>query len=168
MEVGRNHWARRNRNLAKIRSETNAGRLVIAPYRLMRINIFHCRSNKKAYICGSVIKQLNKGDLLLFYRSGDKKSIACIGVVEDFLRSDVASEIIPFVARRTVFFDEEIRDKAAKGEQLAILFRVVKYLRCEIKWRDLELSGVKGAVQSIRALDERIYQKLFKHHDEVS
>lgn len=123
---------------------------------------------KKAYVCGSVIKQLNKGDLLLFYRSGDKKSIACIGVVEDFLRSDVASEIIPFVARRTVFFDEEIRDKAAKGEQLAILFRVVKYLKSEIKWRDLELSGVKGAVQSIRALDERIYQKLFKHHDEVS
>lgn len=117
---------------------------------------------KKAYICGSGIKQLGKGDLLLFYRSGDRKSISCIGVVEDFLRTDKASEIIPFVARRTVFFDDEIRDKVAKGEQLAILFRLVKYLKEEVKWRDLEALGVKGAVQSIRTLDDEVYQKLFK------
>lgn len=116
---------------------------------------------KKAYICGSSIKCLNKGDVLLFYRSGDRKSVSCVGVVEDILRSGNASDLIPFVARRTVFFDEEIDAKVAKGEQLAVLFRIVKYLKHEVRWNEMAKAGVKGAVQSIRALDHEVYKKLF-------
>ena len=117
---------------------------------------------KKAYICGSGYKRLEKGDLLLFYRSRDSKSITCVGVVEAFLRSDNADEIIPFVARRTVFFDDEIADKVDKGKQLAILFRVVKYLKCGITWSQLKKAGMKGPVQTIRTIDETIFRMAIK------
>ena len=112
---------------------------------------------KKAYICGSGYKRLEKGDLLFFYRSHDSKSITCVGVVEAFLRSDNADEIIPFVARRTVFFDDEIENKANKGEQLAILFRVVKYLKRGISWSQLRKAGMKGPIQTMRTIDEAIF-----------
>ena len=116
---------------------------------------------KKAYICGSGIKHLCKGDILLFYRSCDRKSIACIGVVEDFLRSDTASDIIPFVARRTVFFDDEIRNKASGGELLAILFRVVRYLKNEVKLSQLKRAGMMGQIQSIREIGDEMYRMVF-------
>jgi len=116
---------------------------------------------KKAYLCGSGIKYLGKGDVLLFYRSNDRKSIACVGVVEDFLRSDKASEIIPFVARRTVFFDDEIRNKARGGELLAILFRVVRYLKNEVKLSQLKKAGMMGQIQSIREIGDEMYRMVF-------
>ena len=116
---------------------------------------------KKAYLCGSGIKYLGKGDVLLFYRSSDRKSIACVGVVEDFLRSDNASEIIPFVARRTVFFDDEIRNKARGGELLAILFRVVRYLKNEVKLSQLKKAGMMGQIQSIREIGDEMYRMVF-------
>ena len=73
------------------------------------------------------------------------------------MRSDNADEIIPFVARRTVFFDDEIENKANKGEQLAILFRVVKYLKRGISWSQLRKAGMKGPIQTIRTIDEAIF-----------
>lgn len=120
---------------------------------------------KKAYICGRRIKLLSKGDVLLFYRSRDRKCVSCIGIVEDILQSRESSDLIPFVTRRTVFFDEEIRNKVAKGPQLAVLFRVVKYLKHAVRWSELKKMGVKGAVQSIRALDHDVYIKLFGAHE---
>ena len=117
---------------------------------------------KKAYICGSGYKRLEKGDLLFFYRSRDCRSIYCVGVVEAFLRSDKADEIIPFVARRTVFFDDEIAKMTNKGEQLAILFRVAQYLKCGISWSQLKKAGMKGPVQTIRTIDETVFRTVIK------
>ena len=44
-------------------------------------SLYSCQGNtiKKAYLCHSRIKSIRKGDIVLFYRSKDRKSIQCMG-----------------------------------------------------------------------------------------
>ncbi len=58
---------------------------------------------KKAYICHSNTTQIRPGDLLLFYRTKDRKSIECVGVVEQTYRSRDIDKILPMVSKRTVY-----------------------------------------------------------------
>ena len=47
-------------------------------------NQYNPQSNtiKKAYMCHSNINKINPGDLLFFYRTHDRKSVECVGLVE--------------------------------------------------------------------------------------
>ncbi|MBZ5735640.1 GNAT family N-acetyltransferase [Nocardioides sp. TRM66260-LWL] len=67
---------------------------------------------RKAYLCNSPSKQICSGDVLLFYRSGDRKSISAVGIVEETLRSADADEVVQFVGRRTVYSAAEISHMA--------------------------------------------------------
>jgi len=81
---------------------------------------------RKAYLCNSANRQLATGDILLFYRSQDYKSVTGVGVTEDTLVSRSAIEIARFVGKRTVYKYSDIEDMCQK-DVLAILFsRVLK------------------------------------------
>jgi GNAT superfamily N-acetyltransferase len=85
---------------------------------------------RKAYLSRAGTQQLERGDLVLFYRSGDERAVRFVAVVEDTLRSADASEIVRFVGTRTVYTAEEIEEMTAGGRRdvLALLIRQARHL----------------------------------------
>ena len=116
---------------------------------------------KKAYLSESRTKRLNPGDLLLFYRSHDVKSVTSIGVIELAFRTDDPIEIIRAVGNRTVYTHEEIQ-RMASGGCLVIIFRHVENLNKPVSASALREFGVAGNIQSIRKLSEEVYRKIIK------
>lgn len=106
---------------------------------------------RKAYLSHSPVRSLAEGDVLVFYRSTTSRSIRTIGVVENWIASKDTERIQQFVARRTVYSMEEIRQMSAGGrEVLAVRFRQVLHGFREIPFNELLTAGVlTGAPQSI-------------------
>jgi predicted GNAT family N-acyltransferase/predicted RNA-binding protein with PUA-like domain len=123
-------------------------------------SLYSCQGNtiKKAYLCHSKIKTIRKGDIVLFYRSNDRKSIQCMGIVEDILISENIDEVFPAIAKRTVYKYSDIQN-ILKKKTLVILFRY-KALDKEISSQSIVAAGVKGYIQSIRQISNEQYSAL--------
>lgn len=123
-------------------------------------SLYTCQGNtiKKAYLCHSKIKTIRKGDLILFYRSKDRKSIQCMGIVEDILFSENIDEVFPAIAKRTVYKYSDIQNILEK-QTLVILFRY-KALDKEISNQSIVNAGIKGYIQSIRKISNEQYSAL--------
>lgn len=110
---------------------------------------------RKAYICNSGITKLERGSVLLFYRSQDTQRIDAAGIVEETLRTQDADELARFSRKRTVYERKDIEAKTSQGEALGILFRYAPVLRDNIDLKELIQAGVlKAAPQSIQQLKE--------------
>ena len=123
-------------------------------------SLYSCQGNtiKKAYLCHSNTKSLKKGDIVLFYRSSDRKSIQCMGIVEDAFTSDKVEEVFPKIAKRTVFTHSDLEEILSK-DTLIILFRFIP-LDYEISWKKIQSVGIKGNIQSIRKISNEQYSAL--------
>ncbi len=78
---------------------------------------------KKAYLSHSAIQKIRQGDVLLFYRSHDQKTITSIGVVDrEPVHINEPDKIVAIVGQRSVYLYEEIKEMAKKPV-LVILFR---------------------------------------------
>ena len=77
---------------------------------------------RKAYLSRSRIGPLPRGAIILFYRSEDQRAVTAIGIVEETMRSNDASEIARFAGQRTVYSYSEIVE-LAHSPVLTILFR---------------------------------------------
>lgn len=109
---------------------------------------------RKAYLCHSVNKQIRPGDLLLFYRSKDARSIVAIGVCEYTFRSIDSKEILRKIGQRTVYSLSEIENLTRK-EVLVVLFRESRILEKPISYDELSRMGiVHGTIQSIQKIKE--------------
>ena len=106
---------------------------------------------RKAYLCNSATRQIQPGDMLLFYRSEDDQAVKVIGVVERWTASADPNEIARFVGKRTVYTFPDIRGLCRDGrETLAILFRQVDILKEPIALNTLlELGVLNGHPQQI-------------------
>jgi len=116
---------------------------------------------KKAYLCHTPTKQMNEGDIVLFYRSTDKMAITTIGIVEKFKNSVDADEIATIVSKRTVYSRAEI-DNMSEKETRIMLFRQVLHFKRPIGRKWLQENGIDGNIQSIRAIDDALFQKILK------
>ncbi len=104
---------------------------------------------RKAYLSNSQTRRLANGDMLLFYRSKDIKSITALGVLEDWRISSDADEIVRFVGNRTVYSITEITGMCG-SRVLALLFRHVRNLKYPIQYDALVSNGIiTTAPQSI-------------------
>ncbi len=123
-------------------------------------SLYSCQGNtiKKAYLCHSKIKMIRKGDIILFYRSKDRKSIQCMGIVEDILFSENIDEVFPAIAKRTVYKYSDIQN-ILKKRTLVILFRY-KTLDKEISRQQIAKSKIEGNIQSIRKISNEQYSAL--------
>lgn len=123
-------------------------------------SLYSCQGNtiKKAYLCHSKIKAIQQGDIVLFYRSTDKKSIQCIGIVENVLFSEDINEVFLIIAKRTVYTFSEVQEFLRK-KTLVILFRYIELER-EIPHRKIVEVGIKGNIQSIRQISNEQYVSL--------
>ncbi len=118
---------------------------------------------RKAYICNSNNKTIAPGDILLFYRSHDRKNIQVVGVVEQIVRTRGTTEIdkiMGYVSKRTVYSREELLEKLKDKSVLVILFQVVRYFNEDTKSLNLSKIGIKGPIQTIRQINDEIYTKL--------
>ena len=113
---------------------------------------------KKAYLCHAITQQIRPGDILLFYRSIDRRCVEVLGVVETTFRSQDPTEIQSRVAKRTVFIKEDL-ENIAKKSTLVVLFRVVRITR-PIKASFLESIGLRGSFQSIRQISHQAYLQI--------
>lgn len=134
-------------------------------------SLYSCQGNtiKKAYLCHAKIKSIQKGDIVLFYRSNDRKSIQCMGIIEDTLLSDNIDEVFPFIAKRTVFNYLELQDILRK-KTLVLLFRYIA-LEHEISAQAISQAGINGYIQSIRKITNEQYSQLIhenQHHHTVN
>lgn len=129
--------------------------------------LFHNQSNvgnaiKLAYLCHSQTKSIREGDILLFYRTEDEKSITSIAIVDKFSVLKDASAIASMVSRRTVYSQTEI-EEMANSDTRVILFRLIRHLKIPLKSSLLESNcGIKGPIQSIRKINDDQFKKILQ------
>lgn len=112
---------------------------------------------KKAYLSHANTKSVRPGSLLLFYRTHDRRSVECIGVVEQTYRGRDIDKVLPLVSKRTVYSRREIEEQLKK-ETLIILFRLLRIFP-PIKHFMMERVGIKGPIQSMRKISHEQYEK---------
>lgn len=115
---------------------------------------------KKAYICRANTSQIVEGDLLLFYRTADRQSIECIGIVEQTYRGSDINIVMPMVSKRTVFSRSELQ-RWVNQRALVILFRLLRTFS-PINSGKLESVGIKQPIQTIRKIEHEQYISCFK------
>ncbi|WP_372795545.1 hypothetical protein [Pontiella sp.] len=114
---------------------------------------------KKAYICHANTTQIQAGDLVLFYRTHDRKNIECIGVIEQTYRGREIDKVLPLVSKRTVYSREEIGQWLQK-DTLVILFRFIRDFT-PINRNVLAEAGIKEPIQCIRKISHEQYLHCF-------
>ncbi|VVB97263.1 Uncharacterised protein [uncultured archaeon] len=114
---------------------------------------------KKAYLSHSRNTKISSGDILLFYRSVDKKEITSLGVVENvFPALQDKDEIIKHVGKRTVYSVYEI-EKMAEKPTMVILFTWHFHLVNPLKLSDLNEMNI-FAPQSMALISHEKYLKI--------
>jgi len=113
---------------------------------------------RKAYLSHSATRRVARGDIVLFYRSGDLRSVRFIAVVEATLRTSDPGELVSFVGTRTVYTAKDIEDLTRGGRKdvAAMLIRQSRLL--EPGWSIAELSAngvVARAPQSTQRVPEK-------------
>lgn len=116
----------------------------------------------KIYISKSRTKKLSRGDLVLFYKSGENRNkvkLISLGVIEDIIDSSSINEIIKFCGNRTVYTKKELEIILKGGGNLkAIKFWFIDYTK---KVKSQKLKELKIAVpQSISEIPEDKFNKL--------
>lgn len=120
---------------------------------------------KKIYISKSKIKPMKKNDILVFYTSQIKKSIACVCVVDDAFRANEIESFDVFekiVRRRTVYPSSYLKEAYENG-YLIILFKYYVNLPIHIPLKvAIAEDIVKAAPQSIQKLSKEKFEKIVK------
>lgn len=115
---------------------------------------------KLAYLCHAQTKQMNPGDVVLFYRSHDERAITSIGVVENYVTLEEAGDIASRVKRRTVYSMNEIEEMAKKPTRV-MLFRLVRHLERPLSQSSLEIKRIlKGSPQSIVKISHVAFERI--------
>lgn len=115
---------------------------------------------KLAYLSHAQTLQIQRGDIVMFYRSDDSKMITSLGIVESFLTSSDAEQIAGLVSRRTVYNLDEITSMARKSTKV-MMFRLVKHFLTPLTHDWLKSNGVvNGSIQSIRKISDEGYRKI--------
>ncbi|MFN3753001.1 hypothetical protein [Flavobacterium sp.] len=116
----------------------------------------------KAYISNSKIKNLKKGDILLFYSSQTNKSIKPIGILETIKIVKDFDELSKIVSKKTVFSQEDLLKMFIKKDELHVItFRLITYLSKKIPLQKIQqLESFKNKIQTITKISEQDYQLL--------
>lgn len=115
---------------------------------------------KKAYLCHANTKQINPGDILLFYRSEDRQCIEVLGIVEKTFLSNDFFKIQTEVAKRSVYTEDQLIE-ISKKETRVLLFRYIKSF-APISSEKLKELGINGAIRSIRKINHEKYLLLME------
>lgn len=112
-------------------------------------------SLKKAYLCSSNIKQIEKGSILLFYSTSIKRAITSLGIVDTvFNKFSSFDEMYSIVRKRTAYDENELK-KYYKEDKLVILFKHYYSFENYVDYKFLKDSGIiSGPPQSIQHISK--------------
>ncbi|HCY18978.1 TPA: hypothetical protein HA281_02195 [Candidatus Woesearchaeota archaeon] len=118
---------------------------------------------RKAYLCHSKITRIRSGDIVLFYRSIDRKSLTSLGVVEKVINETTDSEyIIKEVGKRTVYTKKEI-ETMAKEPTKVILFSLNFHFPQLVPLEKLKAERLLfGTPQSITEINHQQYFRIIE------
>ncbi len=115
---------------------------------------------KKAYLSHANTNQMKSGDLLLFYRSKDKKAITTLGIVEKTFKSSDLDQILEEVAKRTVYSYVEIQE-LSKKETHIILFRLIEHFESPFITKNwMKENNIDKKCQSICQIEDDCFYKI--------
>lgn len=115
---------------------------------------------KQAYLCHAQTNQVQEGDIVLFYRTGDDKAITTLGIVERYEVHGDATDIMQLVSRRTVYSREEIEAMANRPTKV-MLFRLAKHFSTPVAYDVLRKERiVRGPIQSITKIADDAFSRL--------
>lgn len=121
-----------------------------------------CNAIKLAYLCHTPSKQPRPGDIMLFYRSRDMRSVTTLGVVESYEWSESASDIARIVSRRTVYSQRQI-EEMAQTETKVMLFRLIGHFENPLSYEQLKrLRVVRGPIQSITNITHDSFSRILR------
>ncbi|PIN83398.1 hypothetical protein COV61_03200, partial [Candidatus Micrarchaeota archaeon CG11_big_fil_rev_8_21_14_0_20_47_5] len=104
--------------------------------------IIEGNSITKAYLSNAITLRLKPGDVLLFYLSGGRSQITCVGSVEKaYSRQTDSSQVQKQVGKRTVYSFAEIKEMTKKPT-LVIIFRWHFNLKKPVDYENLKRAGV--------------------------
>ncbi|KKK70760.1 hypothetical protein LCGC14_2920730, partial [marine sediment metagenome] len=105
---------------------------------------------KKAYLSHSSSKKMEPGDIIIFYRSKDMKSVVSLGVIESvYYNVSDPNEITSTVGKRSVYSSSEINEIALQPTTI-ILFNHHFHFKKPITLKNLlKLDILNGSPQSI-------------------
>jgi len=114
----------------------------------------------KAYICNSKTHQIKVNDIVLFYRTTDKKIITAIGTVDQiYYDLNSSQEILNYISKRTVYTKSEIEN--FKKPLMVLLFTWHFYLPNALTYNELKDKGIlRGSLQSIKQISHQEYLKI--------
>ena len=117
---------------------------------------------RKSYISKKNSRKMAPGDLVLFYRSRDLRSIQVLGFVDDVKYLDNIEDIIDMVKKRTVYSRSEIEEMLDKSNKLLVInFNVIKYSRSGIGTKFLNDIGL-NARRSIAEISDKKYKQIME------
>lgn len=122
----------------------------------------HTASNaiKQAYLCHAQLRQINPGDVVLFYRSTDERAVTSLGIVEEYITLQDVNEIVGRVRRRTVYSMDQIKSMATKPTKV-MLFRLIRHFTRPPSGEWLNRNHiVNGNIQTIREIDDDAFERL--------
>ncbi|MCU4120994.1 N-acetyltransferase [Variovorax sp. N23] len=115
---------------------------------------------KLAYLCHAATKEIQVGDVMLFYRSEDEQCVTSLGVVDQFAVLDDAAKIAALVSRRTVYSIKDIEHMAARPTKV-ILFRLVQHFSKPVPYQQLRTERVvTGPIQSITKISDVAFSRV--------
>ncbi|QDL37385.1 GNAT family N-acetyltransferase [Rhodoferax sediminis] len=117
---------------------------------------------KQAYLCKAPTNQVQPGDIVLFYRTGDERAVTTIGIVERYEVHENATNIIQIVSRRTVYSQKDIEAMTSTPIKV-MLFRVAGHFQSPISYSSLRQENVvSGAIQSITKISDDSFSRLLR------
>jgi len=101
------------------------------------------------------------GDIVIFYRSGDFRSVTSIGVIDELYENITDSdEVLKYVGKRTVYSRLDI-EEMAQSPLKVILFRHHFHLKRPIQFSELiEIGALAGPPQTITEITNQSYQEI--------
>jgi len=116
---------------------------------------------KLAYLSNSVSKLPRPGDVVLFYRSHDRKAVTTLGIIERYESVGQADEIARMVSRRTVYTEVEIAG-LTRPETKVMLFRLIKHFENPVSYQESlrPLRVVRGNIQSITQITDESFSRI--------
>ncbi len=116
---------------------------------------------RKAYLSNALTSTMTPGSILLFYRSGERKGLIALGIVEKALVSTSCGELLRAMGKRTVYTMEEIEALCSRPV-LSVSFRQAQLFRPEIPLSWLIENGIlKSSPQSVVKIEKDGLKRLF-------
>jgi len=132
-------------------------------YEFMEELIVEGNTIKKAYICHSNTKKIHPGDIVIFYRSIDKKMLTSIGVVDKIFNDVLDPEKVQKeVKNRTVYKTKEIVEMVKKPTKILQFYHNFHFPNA-IKINTLIKEKIlNGYPQQIQEINEDNYRKIIE------